>query len=87
MPVYMNGKKIKDLHYVGKKLKEAWFEGKKVYSSAPPQWAVGMQYNQGDTVTWGNGRQFRCLFDHTSGEKDTQPIWGNMWNIFWEEIT
>ena len=54
MPVYMNGKKIKDLHYAGRKIKEAWYEGKKVYTSftIPPQWekAKNAQYQAGDEV-------------------------------------
>lgn len=33
MPVYMNGKKIKEIWYGGRKIKEAWYQGKKVYSS------------------------------------------------------
>lgn len=33
MPIYMDGKKIKELHYAGRKIKEAWYNGKKVYSS------------------------------------------------------
>lgn len=54
MPIYMNGKKIKDLHYAGKKIKEAWYNGKKVYSSftLPPQWnrRKNGEYQAGDEV-------------------------------------
>ena len=54
MPVYMNGKKVKDLYYGGRKIKEAWYQGKKVYSSftLPPQWEASKaaQYQPGDEV-------------------------------------
>lgn len=54
MPIYMNGKKIKDLHYQGRKIKEAWWEGKKVYTSfsLPPQWnrTKAVEYKAGDEV-------------------------------------
>lgn len=52
MPIYMNGKKIKELHYGGRKIKEAWYEGKKVYTSfvIPPQWHEGGNYQPGDVV-------------------------------------
>jgi len=52
MPIYMNGKKIKDLHYAGRKIKEAWYNGRKVYSSftIPPSWYYTDSYKPGDVV-------------------------------------
>lgn len=90
MPVYLNGKKIKDLHYAGRKIKEAWYNGKKVYSSGPPQWAAGTQYNQGDTVLvmWGSSkRYFRCKHPHTAAVGENEPLKTSLWGVYWEEIT
>lgn len=90
MPVYMNGKKVKDLHYAGKKIKEAWFNGKKVYSSGPPQWVVGAEYKEGDTVLymWGdNKRYFRCKHPHTAVAEENEPVKATLWGVYWEEIT
>ena len=52
MPIYIDGKKIKTLHYQDRKIKEVWFEGKKVYTSfsLPPQWVEGGAYKAGDLV-------------------------------------
>lgn len=52
MPIYMNGKKIKDLHYGGRKIKEAWYNGRKVYTSfvIPPPWRYGTSSYEGDLV-------------------------------------
>lgn len=52
MPIYMNGKKIKGLHYGGRKIKEAWYNGKKVYTSfvIPPSFQNGGYYQPGDVV-------------------------------------
>ena len=52
MPIYMGGRKIKDLYYGGRKIKEAWYNGKKVYTSfvIPPAWYEGDDYHPGDVV-------------------------------------
>lgn len=89
MPIYVNGKKIKDLHYAGKKIKEAWYEGKKVYSSGPPAWTEGAVYSPGDTVYTGvnSKRYFRCIYDHTAVMDENRPGQGSFWGVYWEEIT
>lgn len=68
MPIYMNGKKIKDLHYAGKKIKEAWYNGRKVYTSFNvPLFVSGATYNKGDMVYVDLGGStvyvFRCNVD------------------------
>lgn len=85
MPVYMNGKKIKDLHYAGRKIKEAWFEGKKVFSSGPQEWKNGVLYRTGDMVTADQGRTFRCIQDHRS-DLDTRPWTGIAEAGFWQLV-
>lgn len=90
MPIYMNGKKIKDLHYQGKKIKEAWYEGKKVYSSGPQAWQNGVLYRKGDLVT-NRPRlsttiyTFQCIKDHTS-DRDTEPYNGIAESGFWKLV-
>lgn len=85
MPIYMNGKKIKDLHYQGKKIKEAWYEGKKVYSSGPQAWQNGVIYRKGDVVTADQGRTFRCIQDHRS-DPDTRPWTGIAESGYWQLV-
>lgn len=90
MPVYLNGKKIKDLHYAGRKIKEAWYNGKKVYSSGPPVWTEGAAYDVGDTVlyNWGDyKRYFRCKYGHTAVAGGNEPVRASLWGVYWEEIT
>lgn len=36
MPIYIKGRKAKEVWFRGRKVKEAWFRGKKVYSAARP---------------------------------------------------
>ena len=35
MPIFLDGKQVKELHFQGQKIGEAWYEGKCVYQSAP----------------------------------------------------
>lgn len=85
MPIYMNGKKIKDLHYQGQKIKEAWYEGKKVYSSGLQAWQNGVIYRRGDVVTADQGRTFRCIQDHRS-DPDTRPWTGIAESGYWQLV-
>lgn len=51
MPIYYNGKKIKNVYYGGRKIKEAWYGGRKVYSSQKyPDFVAGQTYSFGDKV-------------------------------------
>lgn len=67
MPIYYNGRKIKELHYGGRKIKEAYYNGQKVYSAVPsaPEWVPNKQYRRGDLVTV-DGVTYRALFNHMS---------------------
>ena len=95
MPAYMNGKKIKDLHYGGRKIKEAWYNGKKVYTSfvIPPSWRYGISSNAGDVVyeidrykAPGYIFTFRCKQGgYGSGQEGPSIEFGNPEdNYYWE---
>lgn len=86
MPVYIGGKKVKELHYNGKKVKEAWYGGSKVFSSGPQEWKNGVVYRRGDLVTADRGRMFRCIQDHRS-DPDTRPWTGIAESGFWQLVS
>lgn len=57
MPIYHQGRKIKDVYYQGRKVKEIWHMGRKVYSVAPdyPEWSESGSYQVGDIVSYRGG--------------------------------
>lgn len=90
MPVFLGGRKAKELYFGGRKIKEAWINGNKVYSSEPPRWAEGTHYSVGDVVShryWGETHYYRCLYGHTASKENDEPGWGSFWGVYWEEIT
>lgn len=96
MPIYYQGKKIKELYFGGKKIKEAWYGGSKVYSSGPvhssepEEWVSGKYYRVGDLVT---GRSvyatadltFQCIMAHMS-DSDNEPYHGILESVFWKMV-
>lgn len=88
MPVYVGGRKAKELYFGGRKIKEAWLNGEKVFSSGPQAWRIGMTYRRGDLVT-NSARYsstvytFKCIKDHIS-DKDTEPFNGIAESGFWK---
>lgn len=90
MPVYVGGRKAKELYFGGRKIKEAWLNGKKVFSSGPQAWRNGVIYRKGDLVT-NRPRlsttiyTFQCIKDHTS-DRDTEPYNGIAESGFWQLV-
>lgn len=85
MPVFLGGRKAKELYFGGQKTKEAWLNGKKVFSSGPQEWQNGVLYRRGDLVTADKGRTFRCIQDHWS-DLDTRPWTGIAESGFWQLV-
>lgn len=88
MPVYVGGRKAKELYFGGRKIKEAWLNGKKVYSSGGRifgKWYRDFDYVVGDRVAEG-GFMYECIKSHTSDPGSNQPGFG--WNQYeyWKQI-
>lgn len=78
MPIYMGGRKVKDLYYGGRKIKEAWYNGKKVYTSftLPPSWHGRDRYKPGDVV-YMIDRQYAPGYIFTFRLNDDAPYSGS----------
>lgn len=84
MPIYYQGKKIKELYFGGKKIKEAWYGGSKVYGAEAAAWADGTWYEVGDIVL-SAGEKYECIRNNLSNY-ESRPPYGNRYRSFWKEV-
>lgn len=86
MPIYYNGKKIKNVYYGGRKIKEAWYGGRKVYTAVVvPTWVPEQHYTVGQQVEF-NGVTYECIRDHNSYPYAAEPGSGKWWTEYWKIV-
>lgn len=85
MPIYIGGRKAKQLWWNGQKIKEAWYNGAKIFTAGPPAWTTGTRYSEGDQVSVtisGRTRVFRCTRLHWS-DSSNKPGSGSYAGAYW----
>lgn len=79
MPIYYNGKKIKNVYYGGRKIKEAWYGGRKVYSSQKyPDFVANQTYSFGDKLVF-DGVVY--MYGLTQGNGHSGPSDKSFWAL------
>lgn len=85
MPVFLGGRKAKELYFGGRKIKEAWLNGKKVFSAGGIRaWSRNGSYDLWEKVHH-QGFVYECQKAHKASSS-TEP--GNGWDSwsYWKQL-